>query len=89
MDSMTSPEATRLIDRKMAANTAVQSLQEDIISVVAPGYEQTNFITSGLSFVKKFCIIVAFLQTVDGSQVKSFNPNRLEHWRPLLSIILW
>lgn len=46
----------------MAANTAVQFLLEDIISVVAPGYIQTDFI-SGLSFVKKF-FSVAFPQTV-------------------------
>lgn len=42
----------RLIDRKMAANTAVQSLLADIISVVAPGHIQTDFIPSGLSFIK-------------------------------------
>lgn len=42
----------------MAANTAVQFLLEDIISVAALGYVQTDFI-SGLSFVKKifFCCI--------------------------------
>lgn len=47
----------QLIDRKMAANTAVHFLLEDIISVVALGYVQTDFISSGLSFVKKFFML--------------------------------
>lgn len=43
----------QLIDRQMTANTAVQFLLEDIISVVALGNVQTDFISTGLSFVKK------------------------------------
>lgn len=49
----------QLIDRKMAANTAVQSLPADIISVVAPGHDQTGFIPSGLSLLNRFSYCIS------------------------------